>query len=333
VRRAQRGFTLVELMISLVLFLIAIAGTLNIAVSMSQAYRDERGVILTEASVRAPMDFMADAIRSASPAVPTATGVWNAGVTPPTYFFGTVTETLSSNCYKDAIHVVDNTTGPDELYVTYASGGVLTSLHDSGFVSGGTSITVTDASQINPGDYLLISDLATQGILVQVATTAGSVNVATGDITLATPACTPSPTLTFNATNLVLRARRAHFYVGAVDAVPTLMMDPDADGPAPAEPLAENIEDMQIALGVDTDGDKSVSASEWAFSSGIADLAGSLRAVRITLVARAPNQLNPLTATYQRPNTEDRTDIAPLDTYRRRVLTSTIEVRNLSGSP
>jgi len=112
------------------------------------------------------------------------------------------------------------------------------------------------------------------------------------------------------------------------------MMDPDADGPAPAEPLAENIEDMQVALGVDANANKGIDdPGEWAFSSGIGALDGSVRAVRITLIARAPNQLQPLVATYQRPGAEDRPAAATLDTYRRRVLTSTIEVRNIGGSP
>jgi len=62
-------------------------------------------------------------------------------------------------------------------------------------------------------------------------------------------------------------------------------------------------------------------------------LNGQIRAVRVTLIARAPNQLQPLVATYQRPGAEDRPAAVTFDTYRRRVLTSTIEVRNLGGSP
>ena len=320
-RAARRGFTLVELMISLVLFLVAIAGTLDIAVTMSQAYRDQRQVILTESSVRAPMDFIADAIRNASPAVGT----------------GNIQEVLSSGCNIGAITEIDNTTAPDELYLTYASGGVVTSLRSTYDSSTNTSITVTDASQINPGDYLLLTD-TNQGTVVQVDSSPSAVDTTTGTISLVAPACAPTlPSGGYVPTNLVIRVKRARFYVDVVgsvtDGVPTLMMDPDADGPAPAEPLAENIEDMQVALGVDVNANKGIDTDEWAYSSGTGALAGSIRAVRVTLIARAANQLIPLTATYQRPNTEDRTDVAPLDTYRRRVLTSTVEVRNLAGSP
>ena len=333
-RQAQRGFTLVELMISLVLFLIAIAGTLNIAVTMSQAYRDQRNVILTESAVRAPMDFMADAIRNASPAVKTGdidsvlangTGCndWNQSAIYPMP-------------YNGGISVVDHTDAPDELWVTYASGAVVTTLRTP-WDKDTTSITVTDASQLNPGDLLLITD-TTQGTVVQIDSAAGSVDTVSGVVTLDPAACATTRTYSTGTTlPLVLRVKRARFYVDTVgsvtDGVPTLMMDPDGEGPAQPEPLAENIEDMQIALGVDANTNNGIDSGEWAYSSATAGLTGSVRAVRITLIARAPNQLQPLVASYQRPNTEDRTDLAPLDTYRRRVLTSTIEVRNLTGSP
>jgi hypothetical protein len=146
------------------------------------------------------------------------------------------------------------------------------------------------------------------------------------------------PASGYQPTALVIRVKRARFYVdtaGSVtDGVPTLMMDPDAEGPAPAEPLAENIEDMQVALGVDINNNKAIDdATEWAYSSGTGALTGSIRAVRVTLIARAPNQLQPLIASYLRPAAENRPAATVFDTYRRRVLTSTIEVRNLGGSP
>src|SRR6478672_7119852 len=64
---ARRGFTLVELMISLVLFSIAVAGVLSVAVSMTVGFRTQRQVIAAEVAARAPIDFLADAIRGASP--------------------------------------------------------------------------------------------------------------------------------------------------------------------------------------------------------------------------------------------------------------------------
>ena len=68
-RLDERGFTLVELMIALVLFSFAVAGVLSVAVSITRGYREQRQAINAEAAVRAPIDFLADALRQASPGV------------------------------------------------------------------------------------------------------------------------------------------------------------------------------------------------------------------------------------------------------------------------
>ncbi len=315
-RQVQGGFTLVELMISLVLFSFAIAGVLSVAVSMTQAFREQRQVIATENSVRAPMEYLADAIRNASPGISS----------------GTIQDVAT--CTIGAVSVVDSTTGPDQLTLVYAAGAVLTSLRSTYDGTTNTTITVTDATQILTGDMLLLTNTA-QGHLVQVT----AVNTATGVLSLTAPGCAPTlPVGGYPPGSLVIRARRATFYVdvaGSVtDGIPTLMaMDP-AVGPSSAEPLAENIEDMQIALGVDANANNGIDdPSEWAYSNGIGALVGNIRAVRITLIARAPAQLFGGTNTFLRPNTENRADVPAGDSYRRRVLTSVVEIRNLGNSP
>jgi prepilin-type N-terminal cleavage/methylation domain-containing protein len=116
-RSAQAGFTLVELMISLVLFSFAIAGVLAVAVSMAQGLREQRAAVGAETSARVPLDFIGDAIRQASPAVPNGT-IWDA-----------------ATCTSAAITVSDNqsgatdptVTGWDKLDMIFASGGVVVS--------------------------------------------------------------------------------------------------------------------------------------------------------------------------------------------------------------
>src|SRR5712671_6050324 len=68
-RRSEAGFTLVELMISLVIFSFVIAGILSVAVAMTQGMREQRQAVLAESAVRVPMDFLVDALRQASPGV------------------------------------------------------------------------------------------------------------------------------------------------------------------------------------------------------------------------------------------------------------------------
>lgn len=319
-RRRQSGFTLIELMVSLVMFSLAIAGVLAVAVSLTSGFREQRQAIAAESSVRVPMDYLADAIRQASPGVP-------GGIN--------LTDASAVNCTSGAISVVNSTSGPDRLDVIYASGAVVTSSR-SITTSASTSVDVTDASQFAQGDYIVISDTA-QGHLMKIASISGS----TLNFGAQCAGTLNWPATNYPAGSLVVRAQHAEFYIDAVDGIPTLMMDPDGpQGILDEEPLAEGVEDMQIALGIDADSsdgilDVGVAANddEWAYNvAGDTLPAGAVRAVRITLVARAATPVNGSANPFTLPAAEDRAAGAA-DNYRRRVLRSSVEVRNMEGSP
>jgi prepilin-type N-terminal cleavage/methylation domain-containing protein len=310
-RRSQRGFTLVELMVALTLFSILITGVLAVAVSMATAYREQRQVVSTEASVRGAMDYIADALRGASPAVSS----------------GKIEDVAT--CTIGAVAVTNSTSGPDQLDVVVASGAVVTSLRTV-YNTGTTAITVTNGTQLAAGDSLLITD-GTVGHLVHI----DAINTATGAVTLAGQGCVPSlmPSGGYAAGSLVIRAMRARFRIGTFDGFSNvLLMDVDADG-LNEEPLAEDIEDMQIALGVDVNANGGIDVGEWAFAPATGSLVGSIRAIRITLVSRASTELRAGANTFFRPAAEDHPASVTLDSYRRRVLKSTVEIRNLGGSP
>ncbi len=329
-RAAQAGFTLIELMISLVLFSFAVAGVLAVAVSMVNGYREQRLAVSTEAAARSAMSYMAEALRGASPGVPSGN------------ISQTVQGTLAPACGVGALKVVNYDDRPDELFAVFASGSVVTtsaSLYDET----STSITLIDVTQISVGDTLLITDYA-QGHLMQVTGIAGNV-VDTAPVTCdtGTSAFPTAPVAGYAAGSLVVRAMRAHFFIEDLDGIPTLFVDPDAEGNLDKEPLAEGIEDMQIAIGVDEDGtgvvDANSTTDEWIYNvSGdtpVPDplpLTSAVRALRITLVARAAGKVTG-TGAFLRPAAEDRPAETVPDNYRRRVLTSVLEVRNLGGSP
>ncbi|MBX3155459.1 MAG: PilW family protein [Deltaproteobacteria bacterium] len=314
-------------MISLVLFSIVIAGVFSVAVSTTVGFRDQRDLVVTETSVRAPMEFMADAIRNASPA--TQTGVIQDAYT----------------CQNGAINVVNSSTAPDVLEIVYAAGAVATTISQDSYDLPSPltpTIMVGNVRQFAVGDTVLITD-NTKGHLLKIT----AINAGARQLTLASPTCATT-SVSYGPGAFVIRAARARFFVcnasppisvPCPDGIPTLMVDPDGIGPAAAEPLAENIEDMQIALGVDANGDKGIDdPAEWQHSATVGALAGPIRAIRVTLVARAPRGL-PGPPTFAHVPAEDRnaaTDgawIGATDNFRRRVLTSTIEIRNLGGSP
>ena len=125
------------------------------------------------------------------------------------------------------------------------------------------------------------------------------------------------------------------------DGTPVLMLDPDDAGAAPPEPLAEGIEDLQVAVGVDVNSDGNLfengtTGDEW-FGNAAGDAAPPLptvqrwRAIRVTLVARTIKETGnePVSS---RPAAEDR-GAGTADKYRRRVLSTVVDVRNFEASP
>jgi prepilin-type N-terminal cleavage/methylation domain-containing protein len=334
-RSAQRGFTLIELMISLVLFSFVIAGVLAVAVSMSQGFREQRASVTAEGAVRVPLDFLADAIRQASPGAPSGL-IWD-----------------PNTCTQNAIEVYNNSgtglaVGTDKLDVIYASGAVLTSSREI-YTSTSSTLQVNDASQLAPGDSIVISD-TTQGILVKITgITANNLTIVAQPSCLVTPPVLPAtPTILgpYPVGSLVIRAQHAWFYVDylAGETSPQLMFDPDAKASTvDAEPLAEGVEDLQLVKAVDMtgngitdDGLTPTTSDEWIYNKAgdTNPVGGTLRAVRVTLVARTLSGLIGNLLSYNRPAVEDHA-AAPVnsDNYRRRILRTTAEVRNMSLSP
>ena len=316
----ERGFTLIELMVSLVLFSFAVAGVLAVAVSMTQGFRENRMTTVEEQSARVPMDYLTDAIRQASP-----------GVTDPAQVQD------ADTCQIGAITITDGgASGTDSLDVIYALGGVVTTV-SSAYLTG-TSLSVVDASNLAVGDRILVSNLS-QGHLFTIT----AISTAAIGYTLTLSSLCGSinlPAAGYPAGSLVIRAQHATFSIGTVDGIPMLMMDPDSTGSAPAEPIADGVEDLQVSLLIDTDGNGAIgaetgtSSDEYIYNNTGDTLptGQTYRAVRVSLVARSVGQLVGAATVSARPALEDHT-AGTADNYRRRVLRSTVEIRNGGSSP
>lgn len=91
------------------------------------------------------------------------------------------------------------------------------------------------------------------------------------------------------------------------------------------QPIAENIEDMQVAFGLDTDADGDVDA--WVNNADLTDTQkDQVRLVRLNLLARTPG-IHP-TVTGRTYAIEDNTSGA-VDQRKRKLLTTTIKLRNM----
>ena len=107
--------------------------------------------------------------------------------------------------------------------------------------------------------------------------------------------------------------------------------------------MAEGVEDLEVAVAVDTNADGVVTEigaaagdDEWLGNvSGetIPDpLPVSVRAIRITIVARTTKQFTGIN-TFKLGAVEDRAANGATDNFRRRTLSTIVEIRNFGGSP
>jgi hypothetical protein len=283
----------------------------------------------TEGAARASMEFLSDAIRGASPGIESGL-IWPMDEACP--------DIESPKTFQATM---GNSTASDSLTVTFAYGSVVVTALTAYDPAAGV-ITVDDVSQFAAGDFMVITDFS-NAVLVRIDDVIGST------LTYIPAACAPALATattwvapnTLPAGSLVIRALRARFFIQDLDGVPTLFMDPDPRVGVnnDEEPLAEGIEDLQIVLGIDSAADGlgaengTTNGDEWwgnLTGETIPAGAVALRAVRLSLVSRALTKVTG-TAAYARPALEDHNG-STTDNYRRRVLTSIIEVRNMLGS-
>ena len=350
VRNRQAGLSLIELMVSMVIISIAIAAAMSLGYASLNSYRVHRTMGKVERSARISLELMADALRNASPGVP------NGNIED---LVGCSTTTFATNNMR-SIQMINSDSAPDQLDVIHASGGVLGSLTED-FDAESTQLKVVDdlaGSEFQPGDYAVITNL-NRGYLIPIfkvepGATPGDPDILTvghyKDVSkkpndLCTN-MTPWQGPFVAGVSLVIRARWSSFYIEIspnVGNIPTLMLDPDGDGPKPGQPIAAGVEDLQIAVGIDADSDGVVNedgttADEWFFNAaGDIDpinLAPQVtpRAFRVNLVARSVLESSS-TPVSTRPGMEDRSAATTPDEFRRRVLSATVEIRNLDGSP
>lgn len=314
----QRGFTLIELMIATVLLALVIGMTLQLAFTMVEGFRTQRAALAVERNARGAIDLITNAVRAASTGVVSGDLRDAAGCTDVV-----------------AIKVENATDGPDRLTVIYGITGALTSTR--GIVNGATAqFDVTDATGLSAGDLVIVSNGDIGRVFAVTALNADRIYTTQGGCAGMT-----MPTLSTGA--LVVRARVAVLYIeNAADGTPMLIMDPDGDGDIPGQPIAEGIEDFQVAVGVDSDDDGSLTdagdtTDEWYYNAeGDVDppsiTAGKWRAIRITIVARDVKPSG-TTVVSTRPAAEDHA-AGTADEYRRRVLSTTAEIRNfIQGTP
>jgi prepilin-type N-terminal cleavage/methylation domain-containing protein len=291
--KENKGVTLIELMIALVISAILVGGTYSIFVSQQRTYISQDQIVGAQQDGRAALTIMAKDIRMAG----MLTGVDGFSVYGAT----------------EAITPGNSSTGPDQIRVVYAA---------EEFSSGGSSVTVTgvNGSQVtlgqpigtffNSGGTPNRSYVAFEGVnhVYVISSVAGSIlNLSES----------PSANLaTFSAR--VLRVRAITYSVSG-----TTLQRNDGEG---VQPLAGStnqcqVEDLQFAYQVAGD------TVNWYNTTPSGKANADIRAVRINLLVRTPIA-DTKDQSYTRQQLEDRTGTTTPDGFRRRVYTTVVKLRN-----
>ncbi len=230
---AQRGLTVVELMVAVTISLVLLAGLIQILASSRQAYRVQEAASRLQENGRFAVDFLARDLRMADfwGCVPDLSEVTNNLPPPPA--------TGYINFGAGGIGGTNGASGaPDSVTIREAYAG---SIRVTG-VSGPASIPVASTANLQHNEVVIVSDCSHADVF---------------RITNTDPVTTPlipntNLSKNYNTDAQVYQARELTYSVGAnADGDPVLQRN---DGGGNVD-LVEGVEDMQIVYGEDTDGD------------------------------------------------------------------------------
>lgn len=317
-RRAQRGFSLPEIMVALTISLVLILGVGAIFMGSKQSYRTNAALADIQENGRFAMEFLRRDLRAAgySPCGNTATAtnvLKNAGTTPSLDFFDTplmgyesVNSASDLPSYAGVRDPVDGTDAVMALFGDQSSGFVVTDHNPSSSSSSSSpsaEFTIAKAAEIDEAvgdrtkhdfedeDVLMVCDLshsaifqvsnANQENLTIVYNTGGSVTPGNCTKGLGSPLqCTTNGTqYTFGDGSRIVRMNSYLYYVAEnADGVSALYR---AGLGGTNEELVPGVQDMQIEYGLDTDDNGNVDSYEDA--SGVGDW-GEVIGLRISLL-------------------------------------------------
>ncbi|MBL4743508.1 MAG: PilW family protein [Cycloclasticus sp.] len=307
----QKGFTLVELMIALVIGLILTAGILQLFVSNKQTYRVTENVSRLQENGRFAMHFLTNDIRMAD-------------------FWGcrgqeiTIDNNLNADANFDAFSTSlggTNDSGINGSDTITLKGAFPNAFDTTSISKSPASFQLADSTKLTGTSLILLSDCS-DGDLIQMTNAAGTFTPSVagggvlGNVTTILRSDYDGTDAKVYQLNFVTYSIQQGF-----NGQNALFKSTNGDTP---QELVEGIENMQILYGEDTDADGAANYYKPAGSAGLN--MDNVVAVRISLVAvTLENNVTQQANTY---NIFGGATITPTDNRIRRVFTSTIVIRN-----
>lgn len=334
----QRGLTLVELMISLTVGLLITLAIGYLYFGSRQTYRMNDNLARMQENGRYAMEIISRDIRMA--------GYWGcAGMTIASpvntlnnatdyaYRFGTPVEgneATGTNTWGPAkdTSITNVLSGTDILTLRGVFGsGVTVTSHPGGTPPGSADLKVGAGSGLVEGDIVLVSDCSNAAVfqITNINTSSGFDNVVHNTGT-GTPGNATKALGKEYVGGEILRIATFSYYIG-LNAAGRPALYRLSRGTA--EELVENVENMQVTYGVDTDGDRDV--DEFRTANNVANW-NTVRSVRVRLLLVSPDDnlvSPPQTYRYLDTNGDGIPDpVTATDNRLRYVFTGTVGIRN-----
>lgn len=321
----QRGFTLVELLVAMAIASVLGMAGVSLFSTSNWAYKVNEDVTEAQQNGRVSMERLAKDIRAAGFGLPDPPFSLSIGGTNWTSPITVTTSGGSTN--SDSITILGIGYEVGKLV-----GQVATTPVSGENLSSATDICVEDkdarfTTQFSNRKYINIGGAVYRELTAAPWTVCG---VSGKKLTLATPLDRnyPNDTPVFIIQAVQYTVNNSAPFLGGCSASNPCLASLDFTGLRGGngndrQVLAENIEDIQFAYGVDTDGNGKLDSTTLSYDP--AD-DSTILAVRAWVVAKTRNK-DMRGATFTRPLIEDHSASTP-DNYRRRTLTKIIKLRN-----
>ena len=355
--RKQKGLTLIELMIALVIGLLLLGGTVSMFISNKRVYREQESMGRLQENARFALGEVMHDIRMAgytgcSDNASKTSNHLNGVTSTNILDFGNPIEgSEDGGDWKPS-----NSTDVIGSMVAGTDGITIRFMEDTGLTveapymtNQSASLHVSAPNSLVPGEIVAAADCDSTDIFQITNTDPGSTGTVTHNSGSGTPgnATKPLQKRYLDSASIVRYIARRYFIGTGAYGGPSLFRsvysqdkdDSDGDGNTTEviqhnEELIEGVENMQVLYGEDTAGADKI-ADTYVTADNVTNWSNVV-SVRIALLFRTikpNNQIDPDTATHSMlgGTAAGGATIGPMnDYYRRRVVTATIQIRNKS---
>lgn len=272
-RSRQRGLTMVEIMVAVAVGLLLTAGAIQIFITSKQAYRTTEALSRVQENGRYGLHFLARDIRGAS-------------------FYGCAQDVEVNNVVTNGggafdfdgepIEGTEGGAGPDSITLRFAvqNSGIAISQQ---MPNTAANLFLNDSSSITPGDIMIVTDCESADIFTVTSNNTANNNIGhnSGNNSFPHENSTQKMSKSYGVGAMVFNATERTYSIVNNDLQRTVN--------GAAEVLVDDVEDLQIEYGIDTDNDLTVNTY---VAADVVDLDPGLEwsnavAVRIAVTARS----------------------------------------------